>query len=142
VAAVALGGYFWHVRSSPTGTLLAYLRAEEAGDVKTAYRLLSSRSRMMIKPEDLTPIERASAISPVYVVRSVEREPAGAKVTLDVTVAGPDQTAPSTTTACMYMVREGGGWRVDMVRTSQAQANNVMVGEHGWLRFWLGGGRK
>jgi len=142
VLAVALGGYFWHVRSSPTGALLAYLRAEEAGDVRTAYRLLSLRSRMMINPEDLTVTGRKSATTPIYVVRSVEREHGGAKVTLDVTVAEPSGAAPGTSTVCMYMAHEGGAWRVDMVRTSQAQANNVMIGEHGWLRLWLGGGRK
>jgi hypothetical protein len=139
---IALGGYFWHVRSSPTTTLMAYLRAEQDGDVKTAYRLLSVRSRQMIKPEDMAN-KAPSGTTPIYVVRDVEPQNGGAKITLDVTVEGGEGVAPSQQRAAMYMVREQGHWRVDMVRTCQAQAGNVVIGEHGWFRFWTTGpGRK
>jgi len=140
---LVLGGYYWHVRSSPTTALMAYLRAEQVGDVKTAYRLLSVRSREMIKPEDMAKQAPRADSSPIYVVRDVEPQNGGARITLDVTVEGGDGVAPSQQRAAMYMVREQGRWRVDMVRTCQAQVGNVMIGEHGWFRFWsTGPGRR
>jgi hypothetical protein len=139
---VALGGYFWHVRSSPTTALMAYLRAQQSGDVKTAYRLLSVRSREMIRPEDMATREGESKSGPVFVVRDVEHQNGSAKITLDATATPADGSATSTMTCCMYMVREEGGWRVDMVRTSQAQAGNVMIGGQGWFRMWTGTGRR
>jgi hypothetical protein len=134
---VGLGGYFWHVRSSPTTALMAYLRAEQEGDVKTAYRLLSLRSRSLIKPEEMADKGTQSDSQPIYAVRAVEAQNGGgAKITLDVMAPGGDATTPSQRSVAMYMVREEGAWRVDMVRTCQAQVGNAMIGEHGWFRFW------
>jgi len=134
-----LGGYLWYVWSSPTTALVAYLRAEQARDVKTAYRLLSVRSQKMIRPEELTRSRRARDSALVFAVRSVEREDSSAKVTLEVSAVTANSIAPPRSTYTMYMVREGGGWKVDMVRTSQVQAGDVMVGEHGWFRLWSTG---
>lgn len=136
----AVGMYFWHVHSSPTTALMAFLRAEAAGDVKRAYELLSVRSREMVRPEALAEAKQprqARAPMPTYVVREVKRDNGSAQITLEVIAAAPNGQAPTKSTCCMYVVREGGGWKVDMVRTSQEQVGSrVLVGEHGWFRLW------
>ena len=118
---------------------MTYLRAEQSGDVKTAYRMLSIRSRRMIQPEEMTRPSNQSKSAPVYIVRDVEYRNGSAKVTLDATSAQSDETAPSATTCCIYMVREQGVWRVDMVRTSLGESGNVMLGGQGWFRMWMSG---
>lgn len=125
---------------------MTYLQAQHSGDVRTAYRLLSVRSREMINPEELQAASQAPGSAPgpapVYAIRSVEPDNGGVKITLDVTTSQASSTPPAKSVCCMYLVREGGSWKMDMVRTSREQMGDVMVGQHGWFRLWstkLGG---
>lgn len=93
----------------------------------------------MVQPEEMTSSESESRTAPIYVVRDVEYRNGSAKVTLDATAEPTTGGAPSTTTCSIYMVREQGAWRVDMVNTSLAQSGNVMIGGQGWFRMWTSG---
>jgi len=142
VLIVALCGYTWYVRSSPTTALMAFLRAQDAGDVKTTYELLSLRSRMVMEPEAVARTSQRAPPRPTYVVREVKRKDGSAEVVLDVIVEVPDEAAPGRHTCSIYMVHEAGRWRVDMVHIGEAGlGDDAVLSDLDWLRMWRGGPR-
>lgn len=134
VLIAGLGLYLWHVRSSPTAALTAFLRAQASGDVKAMYELMSLRSRDLMAPEALVEQAQRRGRENAYVVRSVKREEGGAEITVEVILAGAAAGAAPVLWHA-HMVREQGGWRMDMVRTDpEALGPNAPITQRDLIR--------
>lgn len=126
---IGLGAYLWYVRTSPSAALTAYLRAEASGDVRAMYDLMSYRSRDIFSPEAAAQSRPADAGRLDIAIRSVRVERDRAEITANV--------AGASSPTRIYMVRENGRWRVDMVEAAYAGTRGLLS-PRDWLMMRRG----
>lgn len=120
------GYYYWSEFMGPKGCARAFCQALAKGDGKALYGLLSSADR-----ENTTQQEVQAAFSMFggeegpsieALVKEVTRSgrSARAKVALTTSMGRSEDAMSFTMTMPLIMVRERGGWRVDMAKSQQA----------------------
>ena len=134
IAAVAVGGWYFFLRSSPESTVTAYLKAVEAGDVAAVKATLSAESlRLAGTSINATNLKAGFPAGATYAVASAKVE--GEKATVPVKVTVPNGAArgsgPQQIDMPFAVVKEGGGWKIDLMGTATAAMNAAMSGRGG-----------
>ena len=139
IAAVAVGGWHFFLRSGPEKAVTAYLKAVEAGDVAAVKAALSAESlRLAGATINAANLKAGFPAGATYAIASAKVE--GEKATVPVKFTVPSGAArgsgPQQIEMPFAVVREGGEWKMDLMATATAAMNAAMNGRGGPRRSY------